>query len=55
MLAETAITIFAEKTIKYQEKVETLITANPELQAAFVRYNTKRADFFAEREDSANN
>jgi len=52
---QNADPIFAEKTIKYQEKVATLVAANPELQAAFVRYNTKRADFFAEREDSANN
>jgi hypothetical protein len=52
---QSADPIFAEKTIKYQEKVATLVAANPELQAAFVRYNTKRADFFAEREDSTNN
>ena len=52
---QNADPIFAEKTIKYQEKVETLISANPELQAAFVRYNTTRAEFFAERENSTNN
>ena len=45
----------AEKTLKYQEKLETLIAANPELQAALVRYNTARARFFAEREESASN
>jgi hypothetical protein len=52
---QSADPVLAEKTVKYQEKVETLITANPELQAAFVRYNTTRADFFAERENNANN
>jgi hypothetical protein len=52
---QSADPILAEKTIKYQEKVETLVAANPELQAAFVRYNTTRAEFFAERENSANN
>ena len=46
---------FAEKTAKYHEKVETLVIANPELQAAFLRYNDKRAQFFAEREEVANN
>jgi len=52
---QSADPVLAEKTIKYQEKVETLISDSPELQAAFVRYNTRRADFFAGREHSANN
>ncbi len=47
--------VLAEKTAKYQEKMETLIAANPELQAALIRYNTARADFFAEREKNASN
>ena len=46
---------FAEKTARYHEKVETLVAANPELLTAFLRYNDKRAQFFAEREEIANN
>ncbi len=46
---------FVEKTAKYQAKLESLIAADPELQAALVRYNTARAQFVAEREDIANN
>jgi len=45
----------AEKTAKYQAKLETLIAANPELEASLVRYNTARARFFEAREASANN
>lgn len=45
----------AEKSAKFEEKLETLIAANPELQAALVQYNTARALFLAEREKSANN
>ena len=47
--------VLIEKSAKYQEKMETLMAANPELQAAFVRYNTARTLFFAEREEKANN
>ena len=46
---------FAEKTAKYQEKLETLVAANPKLQDALIRYNTARADFFEEREEIASN
>jgi len=46
---------FVEQSAKYQEKMETLMAASPELQAAFMRYNNSRADFFAVREESANN
>lgn len=42
---------FAAKTAKYQEKLETLIAANPELQNALIRYNTLRAQFVAQREE----
>ena len=35
----------AEKTARFQEKLETLITANPELQTALARYNNARAQF----------
>ncbi len=52
---QSADPVLAKKTVKYHEKVETLIIANPELQAAFARYNTTRAEFFAVRENSANN
>lgn len=41
---------FAKKTAIYQEKLESLISANPHLQEALVRYNTARADFMAVRE-----
>jgi len=43
---------FVEKTAKYQEKMETLIAANPELQEALIRYNTVRAQFVEQREGS---
>ncbi len=39
-----------EKTAKFQEKMETLIAANPELQEALIRYNTLRSQFVAQRE-----
>lgn len=44
-----------EKTAKFQEKLETLIATNPELQEALIRYNTARARFMEEREERANN
>lgn len=46
---------FAEKTAKYQEKMETLMAESPELQQAFVAYNEKRVQYFAEREGVASN
>lgn len=45
--------VIAEKTAKFQEKLETLVALNPELQAALVQYNTARARFIAERDGSA--
>ena len=45
----------AEKTAKFQVKLETLIDTNPELQAALVQYNTLRGQFMAEREENSNN
>jgi len=42
--------VLAEKTAKYEQKMESLMAANPELQEAFARYNDARADFMAERE-----
>jgi hypothetical protein len=41
-----------EQTVIFQEKLETLIAANPELEAAVVKYNTLRAQFVATREDN---
>ena len=52
---QSANPVLAEKTAKFQVKLETLIAANPELQAALVQYNTLRARFVAERENNANN
>lgn len=52
---QDATPVPAEKTAKFQEKMETLIATNPELQAALVRYNTLRAQFTAEREENASN
>jgi hypothetical protein len=46
---------FATKTAKYQETMETLIDANPDLLAALITYNTARAEFMAEREQIASN
>ena len=46
---------FAEKTARYQAKMESLMAESPELQAAFMRYNEARTQFFAEREDVASN
>ena len=52
---QDAIPIPAEKTAKYQETLETLIAASPELQAALVRYNTAQARYVAKREENAGN
>ena len=52
---QDAIPVPAEKTARFQEKMETLIAANPELQAALVQYNTLRAQFMAKREENASN
>ena len=46
--------VLAEKSAKYEEKMETLISANPDLEAALIRYNTLRAEFVAKREESDN-
>ena len=39
-----------EKTAGFQEKMETLIAANPELQEALIHYNTLRSQFAEQRE-----
>lgn len=52
---QNADPILAEKTAKYEEKMGSLVDANPELQAALEKYNTLRAQFMAQREENANN
>ena len=52
---QSADPVLAEKTARFEEKLETLIAANPELQAALVRYNTLRAQFMAKREENKSN
>jgi hypothetical protein len=47
--------VFAEKSAKYQAKMETLMATSPELQEAFLHYNTTRADYFAVREEKTSN
>jgi len=47
--------VLAKQTAIYQEKLETLIADNPELQAALIRYNTLRSEFMADRKDKSNN
>ncbi len=39
----------AAKTVKFQDNLETLLAANPDLQAALIRYNTARARFMEAR------
>lgn len=39
-----------EQTAIFEEKIATLVNANPDLQAAFQRYNEARVEFFAARE-----
>lgn len=51
---QSADPILAEKTAKFQEKMEALIASNPDLQEAFARYNSARVQFFAKREDISN-
>jgi hypothetical protein len=46
---------FIEKTAKYEQKMQTLIAANPELLAALIEYDSARTRFVAERGDSSNN
>ena len=42
--------VIADKLVKLQEKLETLVAANPELQEAMARYNTARAQLMARSE-----
>ena len=45
--------VIADKMAKFRKKLDTLISANPELQAAAVKYGTARAQYMAlsERRD----
>ena len=52
---QSADPILEAKTVEYQEKMEELMAANPELQAAFDRYNTARVLFMAKREENVSN
>jgi hypothetical protein len=45
----------ADKMVKLQEKLDTLIATNPELQEAAAKYNTARARIMARREEMASN
>lgn len=45
----------ADKSARFQQKLETLIAANPDLEAALTRYNEARARFFAQRDANTNN
>ncbi len=47
--------VIADKMVKLQEKLDTLIATNPELQVATARYNTARARLMALREERAGN
>ena len=47
--------VIADKMVKLQEKLETLIATNPELQVAMARYDTARARLMARREETASN
>jgi hypothetical protein len=52
---QSAIPVPAEQTARYQEIMETLIAANPQLQEALIRYNTVSAQFMAKREENSGN
>ncbi|MDH3848762.1 MAG: hypothetical protein GWP64_05700 [Gammaproteobacteria bacterium] len=47
--------VIADKMVKLQEKLETLVAANPELQVAMANYNTARAHLMAASDERANN
>lgn len=42
--------VFAQKKVEYEAHMEALIAANPELQAAFDRYNAARVRFTTNRQ-----
>ena len=45
----------AGKMVTLQERLATLVAANPDLQDKMTTYNTARAEFIARREDKSNN
>jgi len=47
--------VIADKMVKLQEKLDTLIATKPELQVAMARYNTARAQLMALHEEKASN
>jgi hypothetical protein len=47
--------VIADKMVKLQEKLDTLIATNPELQVAMAKYNTARARVMARQEERASN
>jgi hypothetical protein len=47
--------VMAEKMATFRQKVDTLISADPELQAAAVTFSTARAEYMAQSEESAKN
>ena len=47
--------VIADKMVTLQEKLEILVTENPELQEAMARYNTARARLVAQSEGSTSN
>ena len=47
--------VFAEKTVKYQAHMESLVAENPELQAALGEYNSAVGQFMSKREGNSNN
>ena len=52
---QSADSEFQAKSQHFQQKLETLIAENPDLAEALVRYNTARAIFMQEYDESANN
>ncbi len=52
---QDAIPIPEEKSARYQEILETLIAANPELQVALARYSTAQARYMEKRQKNASN
>ena len=46
---------FARKTAEFQQQLETLINANPDLAEALIRYNTARAAFMEREQQAAAN
>jgi hypothetical protein len=52
---QSADPILAETAVKYEAHMEVLIAANPELQAAFDRYNDARVLFVAKGQENDSN